>query len=153
MTNYTKSTNFASKDSKETGDPLKVVKGTEIDDEFNRIQTAVNSKADIASPAFSGTPTADTPSAGDSSIRLATTAFVATSFAPIASPTLTGTPTVTGTIPETGTDTTQIATCEFVQQEIDNIPVIAYASEETAGTVRAYLDGTDLYIYTEDAPE
>jgi hypothetical protein len=151
MSNYTKSTNFASKDTLQTGEPLKVIKGTEIDDEFNNIQTAVNSKADIASPAFSGTPTAPTKAAGTADTSIATTAFVDNSFAKKASPTFTGTPAVTGTIPETGTDTTQIATCEFVQQEIDNIPVIAYASEETAGTVRAYLDGTDLYIYTEDA--
>jgi hypothetical protein len=58
MSSYTKSTDFASKDALLTGNPLKVVKGTEIDDEFNAIQTAVNSKADTNSPALTGTPTA-----------------------------------------------------------------------------------------------
>ena len=43
MANYVKSTNFASKDSLATGNPLKVVKGTEIDVEFNAIATAVQS--------------------------------------------------------------------------------------------------------------
>lgn len=33
-------------------------------------------KAPLASPAFTGTPTAPTPSAGDSSTKLATTAYV-----------------------------------------------------------------------------
>lgn len=58
MSNYTKSTDFASKDSLPTGDPSKIVKGTEINTEFANIQTAVNSKADTASPTFTGTVTA-----------------------------------------------------------------------------------------------
>ena len=58
MSNYTKSTDFAVKDSLSTGNPSKLVKGTEIDTEFDAIQSAVNSKADKASPAFTGTVTA-----------------------------------------------------------------------------------------------
>lgn len=82
MSNYTKSTNFATKDALPSGDPLKIVKGTEIDTEFNNIATAVATKADLVSPTFTGTPalptgtTAVTQSAGDSSTALATTAFV-----------------------------------------------------------------------------
>ena len=58
MSNYTKSTDFAIKDSLSTGNPSKLVKGTEIDTEFNAIQSAVNSKADKANPTFTGTITA-----------------------------------------------------------------------------------------------
>jgi len=76
MSSYTKSTDFASKDALLTGNPLKVVKGTEIDDEFNAIQTAVNSKADINSPALTGTPTAPTATTTTSTTQIATTAFV-----------------------------------------------------------------------------
>ena len=76
MANFVKSTNFTSKDSLPTGDPLKVVKGTEIDVEFNNIATAVASKADSASPTFSGTPFAPTASPGTNTTQLATTAFV-----------------------------------------------------------------------------
>jgi hypothetical protein len=57
MSNYTKSTNFATKDTLTSGDPLKIVKGTEINTEFDNIATAVNSKADTASPTFTGTVT------------------------------------------------------------------------------------------------
>ena len=57
MTDYTKATNFTSKDSLSTGNPLKIVKGTEIDTEFNNIQTAVASKADLYNPTFTGTTT------------------------------------------------------------------------------------------------
>ena len=57
MSNYTKSTNFATKDALSSGDPLKIVKGTEIDTEFNNIATAVATKADLASPTFTGNVT------------------------------------------------------------------------------------------------
>lgn len=82
MTDYTKSTNFASKDNLSSGNPLKIVKGTEIDTEFNNIAIAVATKADLASPTFTGTPslptgtTAVTQASTDSSTKLATTAFV-----------------------------------------------------------------------------
>jgi hypothetical protein len=55
MTQYTKSTNFTSKDSLASGNPQKLVRGSELDTEFVAIQTAVNSKADSASPTISGT--------------------------------------------------------------------------------------------------
>ena len=46
MSNYTKSTNFASKDALTSGNALKIVKGTEIDTEFNNIATAIATKTD-----------------------------------------------------------------------------------------------------------
>jgi hypothetical protein len=58
MSNYTKATDFAVKDSLASGNPNKLVKGTEIDTEFNAIASAVNSKADKANPALTGTATA-----------------------------------------------------------------------------------------------
>jgi hypothetical protein len=82
MTDYTKSTNFATKDNLSSGNPLKIVKGTEIDTEFNNIATAVATKADLASPTFTGSPvlptgtTATTQSSSDDTTKLATTAFV-----------------------------------------------------------------------------
>jgi hypothetical protein len=76
MTDYVKSTNFASKDSLASGNPLKIVKGTEIDAEFNSIATAVATKADLNSPTFIGTPAAPTASSGTNTTQLATTAFV-----------------------------------------------------------------------------
>jgi hypothetical protein len=80
MTDYTKSTNFASKDSLPSGDPLKIVKGTEINTEFDNIATAVATKADLASPTFTGTPAAPTASSGTNTTQLATTAFVTTAL-------------------------------------------------------------------------
>jgi len=87
MSDYTKSTNFATKDNLSSGNPLKIVKGTEIDTEFNNIATAIATKADLASPTLTGTPTlptgtiATTQSAGNNTTALATTAFVQAAIA------------------------------------------------------------------------
>jgi hypothetical protein len=76
MSNYTKATNFATKDTLSTGDANKIVKGTEIDNEFNSISGAISSKADIAGPTFTGTPAAPTATAGSNTTQLANTAYV-----------------------------------------------------------------------------
>lgn len=76
MANYVKATNFYTKDALLTGNPNKIIKGAEIDGEFNAITTAVNSKADTTSPTFTGTPLAPTATAGTSTTQIATTAFV-----------------------------------------------------------------------------
>lgn len=84
--------------------------------------------AALASPAFTGNPTAPTQTAGNNSTRVATTAFVVTAiagkadtsalaaYAPLASPALTGNPTAPT---QTGTDdSTKVATTAFVQARI-----------------------------------
>jgi hypothetical protein len=76
MSSYTKATNFATKDTLPTGDANKIVKGTEIDNEFNAISGAISSKADIASPTFTGTPAAPTATTGSNTTQLANTAYV-----------------------------------------------------------------------------
>jgi len=60
MSDYTKTTNFATKDSLPSGNSAKIVRGTEIDTEYNNIATAVATKANSASPTFTGTATAAT---------------------------------------------------------------------------------------------
>ena len=76
MTNYIKITNFAQKDTLSPGEANKKVKGTEIDNEFNAIVDAIETKADSASPALTGTPTAPTAAPGTATTQIATTAFV-----------------------------------------------------------------------------
>jgi hypothetical protein len=79
--NYVQSTNFATKDALPSGDPLKIVKGTEINTEFNNIAVAVATKADLLSPTFTGNPvlptgtTGVTQGAGNNSTALSTTAY------------------------------------------------------------------------------
>jgi hypothetical protein len=76
MSNYVKATNFATKDTLPSGDSNKIVKGTEIDNEFNAIAGAVSSKADIASPTFTGVPAAPTATAGSNTTQIVNTAYV-----------------------------------------------------------------------------
>lgn len=144
MTNYTKSTNFASKDSLSTGNALKIVKGTEIDTEFNNIATAVATKADIVSPTFTGTPAAPTASTGTSTTQVATTAFVANAVAvedavvalkaPLASPTFTGTPAApTAAI---DTSTTQLATTAYVLAQAASVTPAAVSTAAVGTSTR-----------------
>jgi hypothetical protein len=72
MSDYTKSTNFATKDALSSGNPLKIVKGTEIDTEFNNIQTAIATKSDSASPTFTGTVVIPTATITTATITTAT---------------------------------------------------------------------------------
>ena len=108
MSNYTKSTNFTAKDALPTGDTGKIIRGTEFDTEFTAIQTAVNSKADAASPSLTGTITFNgvglTATATEINFTDGVTSNIQTQLntkAPIASPTFTGTvtlPAVTETV-------------------------------------------------------
>ena len=76
MSDYTKATNFAGKDALSSGDPQKIIKGSEIDAEYNAIAAAISSKADLNGPTFTGTPSGPTATTGTSSTQFATTAFV-----------------------------------------------------------------------------
>jgi hypothetical protein len=90
-----------------------------VDGVTSAIQTQLNAKAALASPALTGTPTAPTATAADSTTQLATTAFVTTADnlkANLASPTFTGTP--LAPTASVATNTTQIATTAFVNAEI-----------------------------------
>ena len=60
MSNYTKNTDFAAKDTLPGGDTNKVVRGTEFETEFDAISTAIATKSDTASPTFTGTVTIPT---------------------------------------------------------------------------------------------
>lgn len=54
MSNYTQTTNFATKDALASGNPLKIVKGTEINTEFANIAIAVATKLDASGGTLAG---------------------------------------------------------------------------------------------------
>lgn len=86
--------------------------------------------APINSPAFTGTPTAPTPTGTDNTTKIATTAYVTTkltTFAPLASPALTGSP--TAPTASTGDSSTLLATTAFVKNQayITTSALSAYA--------------------------
>jgi len=154
VTEYVKSTNFASKDSLSIGNPLKIVKGTEIDTEFNNIATAVATKADIANPTFTGVPAAPTASAGTNSTQLATTAYTDSAITAertatatltnksLTSPTLTGTP--VAPTAAVNTNTTQVATTAFVTAQIaDDAPTKTGTGASGSWNINAATATTD----------
>lgn len=64
MADYIKATNFAVKDDLVTGNPAKLVKGTEINTEFDAIATAVQTKINLNNPSFTGTMSGGTIDGG-----------------------------------------------------------------------------------------
>ncbi len=54
MTDYSRVNDFSAKDSLSTGNPSKLIKGSEVDDDFDAIVTAVGSKANKAVPSSAG---------------------------------------------------------------------------------------------------
>lgn len=59
-----------------------------LDGVSSSVQTQLNTKAPLVSPALTGTPTAPTPTAGDNSTKIATTAFVLANSAAVTSTTV-----------------------------------------------------------------
>lgn len=128
MSDYTKATNFTAKDGLPANNSGKIVKGAEIDTEFNAIAAAISSKADSNSPTLTGTPLAPTASSGTNTTQIATTAFTNTAVSAaittertaaatltnktLTSPTIT-TPTISSIV-NTGTVTLPTATDTLV---------------------------------------
>lgn len=94
--------------------------------------------AKLASPAFTGTPTAPTAAVDTNTTQIATTAFViGQSYAKLASPALTGTP--TAPTAAVNTNTTQIATTAFVLGQANSTAgTIAMDGTQAAGTSNLY---------------
>jgi len=97
MSDYTINVDWDGKDALADSDASKVISGDDFQTEFETVQTAVNSKADLNGSssedfamdngtvagtfAITGVPTAPTQSAGNNTTRIATTAFVTTAVA------------------------------------------------------------------------
>ena len=94
----------------------------------SEVDNLLSAKAPLANPEFTGIPLAPTPSEGNNSTQIATTAFIQTiktnldnqlaNKAPLASPALTGTPTAPTPSIDGGT---QIATADLVKNVRDAI--------------------------------
>lgn len=76
------------------------------------LQNALDLKANLASPTFTGVPTVPTASVGTNTTQAASTAFVIANAATLSSPAFTGTP--TAPTAAANTNTTQLATTAFV---------------------------------------
>lgn len=104
-------------------------------DAIQTINTNISLKANIASPAFTGNPTATTQSTSENSTRIATTAYVKsnlTSYATLASPTFTGD--AKAVTPTAFDNDTSIATTAFVQSICRPAFSVNSSTSQTAST-------------------
>ena len=76
MADYTIAVSWSGKDALADASAAKVISGADFNTEFTTVQTAVNSKANTASPTLTGTPLAPTAAVSTNTTQLATTAFV-----------------------------------------------------------------------------
>lgn len=125
MSNYTKSTNFAAKDALASGNAAKIVKGTEIDTEFNNIATAIATKADANGGTFIGTVNFDSI---DASGTITATDVVADSVTSAVTGNVTGN--VSGS-------SGSVATTNWIITEVSGELVFKYG-----GTVKAKLNSS-----------
>jgi predicted nucleic acid-binding Zn-ribbon protein len=132
------------------------------------LATDLANKANIASPAFTGTPTAPTPTSNDNSTKIATTAFVQAATSGIAlqtsldgkadknSPTFTGTPVLPaetiGVTQTAGDNSTKLATTAYVATAVSAVSGnsgVPYTGATGAVNLGAYnLTVRDLTIGT-----
>jgi hypothetical protein len=111
------------------------------------LQTALNLKSPLASPAFTGTPTAPTPSPGTDSTRIATTEWVKDlDYAPLNSPQFNGNP--RGPTPSLSDDDTSLATTEFVKGQgyITSSALSPYLLSSTAASTYQTISGMSSYL-------
>jgi hypothetical protein len=154
MTAYTKTTNFAAKDSLLVGNPAKVIKGTEHNVEYDNIATAVNSKANASSPTFTGTANFANIGSGAATGLTLNNSVIGGSTpaaATFSTFTLASGATVTAILDEdalTSNSATALATQQSVKAYVD-AQVIAAGPLLTTGTITAndfarFTDATTL---------
>ena len=111
--------------------------------------------APLASPTFTGEPLSTTPTSGDSTTKIATTAFISNALSPyltsstasstyatIASPTFTGIP--LSTTPTSGDSTTKIATTAFISNALSPYLTASTASSTYATIASPTFTGIPL---------
>jgi hypothetical protein len=134
---YTKSTDFGAKDSLLTGDPDKIVRGAELDDEFDAIQTADSLNLKTSSLGTGVETFLTTPTSTNLAAAVTDESGTGTLVFSV-SPALTGIPTVPTAAP--GTSTAQIASTDFVMNAAFSVELPAQTGN--AGKV-VTTDGTN----------
>jgi hypothetical protein len=106
----------------------KVGDGFSVDGNSYALSSTLASYATINSPSFTGAPLSVTPTAGDNSTAIATTAFVATSFATKDAPTFTGTVVLPSTTSIGDVSATEVGylngVTSAIQTQLDSKPTL-----------------------------
>ena len=106
--------------------------------------------APLASPAFTGIPTAPTAAANTNNTQIATTAFVKTalgSYAPKASPTFTGTP--KAPTASASVNNTQIATTAFVKNVVNGAGYLTESDAQSTYVTKVTGKGLSSNDFTD----
>ena len=136
MSNYTKLVDYAAKDSLSSGTPLKVLSGTEINNDLTEIATAISTKADTANATHTGT-----------------SAFAAITANSVVSTTLAGalTGNVTGNLTGNVTGNSDTATTATTATTAATVTTAAQPAITSVGTltslaVSGTVDGRDVSV-------
>ncbi len=121
------------------------------------INTTLGTKANLASPAFTGVPTAPTPASSDNSSKIATTEFVKTNLGTVSAGTLTGTTlasTITGSsLASVGTITSGTWSGSVIGNNVGGAgSVNGLLKANGTGVVSAAVAGTDYQTPLTVAP-
>ena len=168
MADYSKTTNFKQKDTLATGNTNKIVKGSEVDVEFNNISTAIATKVDQVSISANNILDADgSGGIADSGITVSSVSAAITSAKSIAIAT-SGTDTYTATYGITSYETNRIYLMDFDNANTSTTPTLnldsvgaktiknvdgsAVAAGALTGVKYLWYDGTDLLLLSGYAP-
>lgn len=124
-------------------DPVNVA--GDIQDLAEGVESALNLKASVASPTFTGTPLSTTAPADTNTTQIATTAYVmgqgylksttaSATYAQLSSPNFSGTPTAP-TAPSVGGNSLQIANLSFVGTGISNHGLVSSNIHGVTGSI------------------
>lgn len=146
MANYTKTTDFAAKDTLPGGDTNKVVRGTEFETEFDAISTAIATKSDTASPTFTGTvtiPTVDINAGAIDGTTIGANSAAAGTFTNL---TASGTLNLSGlSVTFSQLDAGAVTLSSETFSDVDNqIPTNAAVIDYVAATIPAISEVNDL---------
>ena len=142
--------------------PNKYLDSVGLAEYTNLVKADLATKAPLASPALTGTPTAPTPTSDNDSTQIATTEFVQNikddevtradgKYLPLAGGTLTGV--VNGVTPTAGDDSTKLATTAFVNAKTGNYLPLSGGTMtgaitlETAYALKRNVDSSSLIIF------
>jgi hypothetical protein len=148
VSNYTKTTNFTAKDSLSSGNALKIIRGSEHDTEYTNIATAIQTKADLASPALTGTATAVNITVSGALVVGSDTATTNTATQTLTNKTVAfGSNTVSGTTAQFNTALTDGDFATLAGTEtLSNKTITGYLATSTIGsTVQAY-DANNAFL-------
>jgi len=150
MSNYSKATDFSAKDALLSGNSLKIVSGTEIDDEFVLLATAIGTKVETNNGTHTGTTHVSTLSTG----TITATSGVISGATSVTSTTFVGNLTGNVTGNTSGTAATVTTAAQPAITSVSTLTSLAVSGAITMGgrKVDAFDTGTKMLFQQSSSP-